>query len=129
MKLLFFFTAKSESLSGNPSLSNSHSHIASRTSRFFQPGRFSHARTRPTWGTFPLGEGACKSSHKQPGGGARLAVLARAAGLLPPAEWGSAEPAGVSAVSSSAGLIPRHSIEAPVITKARPVGQWLMWDS
>lgn len=116
MKLFFFSTATTESLSRNPSLSNSHSRIASRAAGFFR------ARTGPTWGgRFLPGEAACKSPCKQPGGGARAAVLVRVAGLLPPAEWGSAEPAGVSAVSSSAGLIPRHSIEAPVITKARPV--------
>lgn len=100
--------------------------IHTLTLRVARPGSSSPAASPtlghvPRGGTFPLGGGACKSSRKQPGGGARLAVLSRAAGLLPPAEWGSAEPAGVSAVSSSAGLIPRHSIEAPVITKARPV--------
>lgn len=66
----------------------------------------------------------CKSpTNKQAGWGGDEACSVHAEGLLPPAEWGSAEPAGVSAVSSSAGLIPRHSIEAPVITKARPVAR------
>lgn len=36
-----------------------------------------------------------------------------------PLEWGSAVPARVPAVSSSARLISNHSIGAPVITKTR----------
>lgn len=70
---------------------------------------------------------------KQPG--SKTAFLPARRTSSPSPTWvrvrrpeGSAVPAGVPAVSSSAGLISSHAIGAPVITQARPLAHvgWLM---